>query len=74
MSAHVLSKWPVANFYKYRYIKVFDKDRSDLASAYAHNAVFSFRVHAPTIDLSTASSEAELFAPKSLRRNLTYGN
>jgi hypothetical protein len=28
-----------------RYIKVFDEDRSDLASAYSCNAVFSCRMH-----------------------------
>ena len=43
-----------------RYIKIFDEDRSDLASAYSHNAVFSCRVH----ELNPATTRSEAFTSK----------
>jgi len=44
-----------------QYIKIFDEDRADLASAYSRNAVFSCRVH--ELD-PTSSSRSKAFAPK----------
>jgi len=46
-----------------RYIKIFDEDRSDLASAYSHSAVFSYRMHELDLTSASTSSRLEAFAP-----------
>lgn len=47
-----------------RYIKVFDEDRSDLASAYSHSALFSYRVHELDPASTTTPSRSGAFVSK----------
>ncbi|KIM84314.1 hypothetical protein PILCRDRAFT_6567 [Piloderma croceum F 1598] len=47
-----------------QYIKVFDEDRSDLASAYSHSALFSYRVHELDPASTTTPSRSGAFASK----------
>jgi hypothetical protein len=57
-----------------RYVQTFDTDRAALASAYTHDALFSYRIH----DVNTSSlslrngtlSPAEAFAPRKGSRDL----
>jgi len=57
-----------------RYIKAFDEDRSDLACAYARNAVFSYRIHELAPATSLTHLKSDTFASKLASRNTSGGS